>query len=103
MAFRTALIEETAAFGEIIRTADLDTEVPTCPGWTMKQLFKHVGRGNRWCAQIVADHLKEPLDRVAELAVSGGQQGLMHVNVSRPQYQAVKPTSHDPQQHLHQQ
>ena len=62
MAFRTALIEETAAFGDIIRTADLDTPVPACPGWTLKQLLKHVGRGNRWCAQIVAEHRREPLD-----------------------------------------
>ena len=49
------------------------------------------------------DHLKEPLDRVAELAVSGGQQGLMHVSVTRPQYQSLKPTSDDSQQHHHQQ
>jgi uncharacterized protein (TIGR03083 family) len=62
MAFRAALIEETAAFGDIIRTADLETPVPACPGWTLKQLLKHVGRGNRWCAQIVADHMREPLD-----------------------------------------
>ncbi len=48
-------------------------------------------------------HMSEPLDRVAELAVSGGQQGLMHVSVSRPQYQAVKPNSNDPHQHHHQQ
>jgi PTS system ascorbate-specific IIA component len=48
-------------------------------------------------------HMSEPLDRVAELAVSGGQQGLMHVSVSRPQFQAVKPNSNDPLQHLHQQ
>ena len=61
MAFRAALIEETAAFGDIIRTADLDTPVPACPGWTLKQLLKHVGRGNRWCAQIVAEHRRDCL------------------------------------------
>jgi len=26
------------------------------------QLFKHVGRGNRWSAQIVAERLQEELD-----------------------------------------
>ena len=30
-----------------------DTPVPTCPGWTLKQLFRHVGRGDRWAATIV--------------------------------------------------
>jgi uncharacterized protein (TIGR03083 family) len=59
---RAALIEETAAFGELIRRADPTTPVPTCPGWTLQQLFKHVGRGNRWAAQIVADRRDTPLD-----------------------------------------
>ena len=62
MDFRAALIEETQAFGNVIRGADPSTPVPTCPGWTFSQLFKHVGRGNRWCAQIIADRMHEPLD-----------------------------------------
>jgi uncharacterized protein (TIGR03083 family) len=60
--FRAALIDETKAFGELIRTADPAAPVPTCPEWTIKQLFRHVGRGNRWAAQIVADRRDEPLD-----------------------------------------
>jgi uncharacterized protein (TIGR03083 family) len=59
---RAALLEETAAFGELIRTADPAAPVPTCPGWTIRQLFRHVGRGDRWAAQIVADRSDEPLD-----------------------------------------
>jgi uncharacterized protein (TIGR03083 family) len=55
MDVRNVLIEETAAFGELIRGADPATPVPTCPEWTLQQLFRHVGRGNRWAAQIVAD------------------------------------------------
>lgn len=55
MDVRAALIEETAAFGELVRGADPATPVPTCPDWTLQQLFRHVGRGNRWAAQIVAD------------------------------------------------
>jgi uncharacterized protein (TIGR03083 family) len=60
--FRAALIDETRAFGELIRTADPATPVPTCPEWTIKQLFRHVGRGNRWAAQIVVDRRDESLD-----------------------------------------
>ena len=55
-------IDETAAFGELIRSADPSTPVPTCPDWTLKQLFRHVGRGNRWAAQIIADRRDETLD-----------------------------------------
>ncbi len=62
MDFRTALIEETKSFGDVIRGADPSTPVPTCPGWTLNQLFKHVGRGNRWCAQIIAHRMLHPLD-----------------------------------------
>ncbi len=62
MDFRAALIDETGAFGELVRTADPATPIPTCPEWTLKQLFRHVGRGNRWAAQIVADEREEALD-----------------------------------------
>ncbi|MGW0161447.1 maleylpyruvate isomerase family mycothiol-dependent enzyme [Mycobacterium sp. NPDC003323] len=62
MDFRAALLEQTNAFGELIRDADPATPVPTCGEWTLKQLFRHVGRGNRWSAQIVAERRAEPLD-----------------------------------------
>lgn len=62
MDFRTALIEETKSFGDVIRGADPSTPVPTCPGWTVNQLLKHVGRGDRWCAQIIAHRLLHRLD-----------------------------------------
>jgi uncharacterized protein (TIGR03083 family) len=60
--FRAALTEETKAFGDLIRQADPTTPVPSCPGWTLNQLFKHVGRGHRWSAQIIAERRYEPLD-----------------------------------------
>ncbi len=61
MDFRAALLDQTKAFGDLIATGDPATPVPTCPDWTLKQLFRHVGRGNRWAAQIIGDR------RVAEL------------------------------------
>jgi uncharacterized protein (TIGR03083 family) len=60
--FRVALLDQTRDFGEVIRSADPSTPVPTCPDWTLRQLFRHVGRGNRWAAQIVADRRSETLD-----------------------------------------
>jgi uncharacterized protein (TIGR03083 family) len=60
--FRATLLEETRAFGDVVRDADPKTPVPTCPGWSMNQLFKHVGRGHRWSAQIVAERRFAPLD-----------------------------------------
>jgi uncharacterized protein (TIGR03083 family) len=60
--FRAALLDQTRAFGELIRSADPSTPVPTCPDWTLKQLFRHVGRGNRWAAQIIAERRMSVLD-----------------------------------------
>jgi uncharacterized protein (TIGR03083 family) len=60
--FRAALLDQTRDFGELVGSADPSTPVPTCPDWTLRQLFRHVGRGNRWAAQIIADRRTEPLD-----------------------------------------
>jgi uncharacterized protein (TIGR03083 family) len=59
--FRAALLDQTQAFGELIRDADPSTPVPTCPDWTLGQLFRHVGRGTRWAAQIIAERRSQPL------------------------------------------
>jgi uncharacterized protein (TIGR03083 family) len=60
--FRAALLDQTHTFGELIRGADPSTPVPTCPEWTLTQLFRHVGRGNRWSAQIISEERSAPLD-----------------------------------------
>lgn len=39
---------------ETISDVDHGTPVPACPGWTLRQLVTHVGRGDRWAAAIVA-------------------------------------------------
>ncbi|MDP9168320.1 MAG: maleylpyruvate isomerase family mycothiol-dependent enzyme [Actinomycetota bacterium] len=62
MDFRATLLEETRALGDVIRSADPDTPVPSCPGWTLNQLLKHVGRGHRWSAQIIAERRRDPVD-----------------------------------------
>lgn len=36
--------------------------MPTCGDWTLKQLFRHVGRGNRWAAQIILERRNQELD-----------------------------------------
>ena len=50
----------TAELAQII-DGDLDRPVPTCPGWTFRQLATHVGRGHRWAAQIVATRATAPV------------------------------------------
>jgi uncharacterized protein (TIGR03083 family) len=55
-------LEENRAFAELIRSADESVPVPTCPGWSLQQLFRHVGRGDRWAAQIVGERRDGYLD-----------------------------------------
>ena len=44
-----------------ITGGDLERPVPTCPGWTFRQLATHLGRGHRWAAQIVATRATTPI------------------------------------------
>jgi uncharacterized protein (TIGR03083 family) len=46
---------------DIAAEADPATPVPTCPDWTLRQLFTHVGRAHRWAAAIVATRAAEPI------------------------------------------
>ncbi|MET0703665.1 MAG: maleylpyruvate isomerase family mycothiol-dependent enzyme [Mycobacterium sp.] len=70
MEFAAALIDEHQAFADTIAGGDPAAPVPTCPGWTVQQLFRHVGRGVRWSAQMVLDQATESLD---PRAVPGGK------------------------------
>ncbi len=65
-----ALSAEVATFGELLRDADPATPVPTCPDWTLAQLMRHVGRGDRWSAQIVAE---QSADYIDPRTVAGGK------------------------------
>ena len=56
------LIAENAAFAALVHGADPALPVPTCPDWTIAQLMRHVGRGDRWSAQIVAEQSMEFVD-----------------------------------------
>ena len=70
MDFAAAFLNENHAFAELFRNADGSTPVPTCPGWSLTQLLRHVGRADRWAAQIVRDRLDDYLD---PRAVEGGK------------------------------
>jgi len=42
----------TAGLAEILAEHDLSLPIPTCPEWTLRQLVTHVGRAQRWAAEI---------------------------------------------------
>ena len=60
--YAAALTGQNRMLGELLQGADWSVPVPTCPGWTLLQLLRHVGRGDRWAAQIIADRADASLD-----------------------------------------
>lgn len=51
--FYQEIAESTAGIARVVMHAGLTRQVPTCPDWTLRQLATHVGRGQRWAAEIV--------------------------------------------------
>ena len=62
MDFAALLVADNVALAALLGEADLSTPVPTCPEWTVQQLIRHVGRGDRWSAQIVAEKSGDFID-----------------------------------------
>ena len=60
--YAAALIEQNGLLGDVIFAADPNIPIPTCPGWSMLQLLRHVGRGDRWAAHIIQTKAGADLD-----------------------------------------
>ena len=60
----------TGALAGLVDGADLTLRVPTCPDWTLRQLATHIGRAQRWAAEIVSTRSARP---VAFRDVPGGR------------------------------
>ena len=54
--------------GDAAARTDLDTPVPTCPEWTMRDLLQHVGDVHRWAAAHVTQRRALGIRDVASVA-----------------------------------
>jgi uncharacterized protein (TIGR03083 family) len=54
--------------GAAAERSDLDTPIPTCPGWAMRDLLRHVGDVQRWAAAHVAEGRMRPIREVERVA-----------------------------------
>ena len=50
--------------------AGLDTDVPTCPGWTVRRLVAHVGMAHRWAAGHISGSPVDTPEALEEAAMS---------------------------------
>ncbi|MEV7570500.1 maleylpyruvate isomerase N-terminal domain-containing protein [Streptomyces tanashiensis] len=48
-----AALESARRFATTVRAADPATPVPTCPGWTLADLTRHLGTVHRWAEELV--------------------------------------------------
>jgi uncharacterized protein (TIGR03083 family) len=65
------IVTQTSLLIGHLDNADLTVPVPTCPGWNVSQLARHVDGGQRWARQIVATRASEPPSDVALRDLSG--------------------------------
>ena len=61
---RAAYLSRIAADGELFAAAASaagpGAAIPTCPGWTMRELVLHQGEVHRWATSMVRDGLSKP-------------------------------------------
>ncbi|MBR7675751.1 maleylpyruvate isomerase family mycothiol-dependent enzyme [Streptomyces daliensis] len=55
----TALEGEGELFARAVEFAGADAEVPSCPGWRVRDLTLHQGQVHRWATRYVAESLTE--------------------------------------------
>ncbi|MBB5872629.1 uncharacterized protein (TIGR03083 family) [Allocatelliglobosispora scoriae] len=63
------IVAQTELLRTLIRGADLAVEVPTCPGWTLETLVRHIGGNLRTVETAVrtGEAVDSPAEQVAEL------------------------------------
>src|SRR5579859_919946 len=44
----------------------LDAAIPTCPGWEMRDLLRHMGSVHRWATRYIVEYLAEPTDSIED-------------------------------------
>jgi uncharacterized protein (TIGR03083 family) len=65
------IVTQTSLLIDHLDGADVTVPVPTCPGWNVSQLARHVDGGQRWVREIVATRASEPPSDLALRDLSG--------------------------------
>lgn len=55
------IVAQTDLLRAHLKGTDLTTPVPSCPGWNVGQLVRHLGGGQRWAAETVRTIATQPL------------------------------------------
>jgi uncharacterized protein (TIGR03083 family) len=63
-----ALRREAERLASAASRADLDAAIPTCPGWRVRDLLRHMGEVHRWASAHVTERRMEPIAAVDTVA-----------------------------------
>lgn len=55
------IVLQTGLLRSVIESADMTTPVPSCPGWDVAQLIRHLGGAHRWATAIVGTRATQPV------------------------------------------
>jgi uncharacterized protein (TIGR03083 family) len=85
LAFTDHLERDAATLVGVLASADLDAAVPSCPGWSLRDLGEHVAEVHRWASEQ-ASGIPQPRAGDGELIsrLRGGADRLVTVLRDRP-------------------
>jgi uncharacterized protein (TIGR03083 family) len=61
----TEIVRQSELLAADIADADLAVPVPSCPGWNVGQLVRHVDGGHRWAAELVRTRARKPIPDIS--------------------------------------
>jgi uncharacterized protein (TIGR03083 family) len=62
------LVEQAHALAASAEKTGLDSDVPTCPGWAVRDLLQHIGQVHRWATSYLMTGRTEPPNAADSLA-----------------------------------
>lgn len=68
----TEIVVQTGLLESTIKGADLALPVPSCPGWNVGQLVRHLSRVQRWAGTVVRTRAAQPVSNEHFRDPSGG-------------------------------
>jgi uncharacterized protein (TIGR03083 family) len=65
----TEILTQTELLTTGLEAADLHAPVPSCPGWSIGNLVRHIGGGHRWAEEVARTRATKflPDDQVRKL------------------------------------
>lgn len=72
--YLAAITADSNALADAVEATSLDAPVPSCPGWTVKDLVGHAGMVQRWAAGIVTNVAQERPERAEPPALASAHE-----------------------------